>query len=286
LAEHFVTLDHFQAVEDKLTESLESIILEMNGKFNHFQTQICKINLELQQLHDKTRELEDFCHENDSRLEVYDKDLQLVNKRIVCMKHDIEQHTKEIKRHDDQFDVVQEELNAVKCYKADQEVVDEKADKRDTDRALKRKVSQITFESVRKHLAGDVQTAHDKITRQETIFQQRLMQLSVQVANEREKLEEKCKKSADKITEMCKQLEHSLRVLHEERVAVETAASAAGFQVGLNCLACAENSYMAMTETGVPLAKPFKQHLNQNIRSGTEGEPCGAEAAEPREKID
>jgi chromosome segregation ATPase len=264
-------------------------VLEMNGKFNQLQTQLCKIDLELQQLHDRNRELSDFCHENDRRLDINDKDIQLANKRIVCMKHELETHTKEIKRHDEQFDVVQEELNAVKCYKADQEVVDEKADKRDTDRVLKRKVSQITFDSARKHLAGDVQAAHEKITRQETIFQQRIMQLSVQVANEREVLEEKCKKSADKITEMCKQLERKLRLLHEERAAIETAASAAGFQVGLNCLSCTENSFMAKSETSVPLAKPFKQHLNQTLKSDDQvkrDQPCDAAAAERREQLD
>jgi chromosome segregation ATPase len=265
LPSKFITLENFENIKNKFAATLENAIKEMSQKVRDLQIDFCKIGTEIKYLLSKQNDLEDFCHDNDRRIELLDKDLQTVNKTLICLKYEVKDIAKNEHNVHHELEVLREELNSIKCVKADQELVESHNESKADKVEVAKKVSYTTFEPVRKHLINDLIAAQEKIIDQETKLQQKIMQLSIQVASECEIIKEKFNSVIDKITEKCQQLETNVNALKEIRV---TAASTVGYMSNLNCLVCADIAKMKRSEECLPMQKPFKQQLNKSQFKG------------------
>ncbi|KAG5336781.1 QRIC2 protein, partial [Acromyrmex charruanus] len=230
-----VEATHGEALNDvaQRVVVLESELRQLLEKVNSIQ-EIDKIdNLEIKNLIMKVQEME--------------TDMEEVGQTMKNLLEDKENKEAHIKTLLEQIEV----LKTVKANKED--IEDALADKADT-QTVDRKVSHDQFDAACDGLARGLEEAIDKLTKQESIWQQALDEVQNEIATKMDKGELTPLK--DFVDEKLKFLQEKLKIMVEARQEIE-AAGTKKLLKDVQCISCDKDVVMRTEEVGKFRTEPF-----------------------------
>ncbi|XP_018311454.1 glutamine-rich protein 2 [Mycetomoellerius zeteki] len=147
-----------------------------------------------------------------------------------------------------------EQIEVLKTVKANKEdIEDALADKADT-QTVNRKVSHDQFDAACDDLARGLEKAIDKLTKQESIWQQALDEVQNEIATKMDKVEMMPLK--DFVNDKLKSLQEKLKIMIEARQEIE-AAGTKKLLKDVQCISCDKDVVMKIEEVGRFRAEPF-----------------------------
>ncbi|EFN71156.1 Glutamine-rich protein 2 [Camponotus floridanus] len=147
-----------------------------------------------------------------------------------------------------------EQIELLKTVKADKEdLEDALADKADT-QAVNRKVSHDQFDAACDDLSRGLEEAIDKLTKQESIWQQALDEVQNEIAGKVDKIEMTPLK--DFMNKKLKSLQEKLKIMAEARREIEAAGTKKLLR-DVQCISCDKDVVMKTEEVGRFRAEPL-----------------------------
>ncbi|XP_029659081.1 glutamine-rich protein 2-like [Formica exsecta] len=231
-----------ETTHSKIMNDITQRVIALEKEIEHLSE---KVNV--MQATDKTDDIDIDINELVTKIQGIETDMERIGETIDKLFDDKE-------KKETRINTLLEQIELLKTVKADKEdLEDALADKADT-QTVNRKVSHDQFDAACDDLSRGLEEAIDKLTKQESIWQQALDEVQNEIAAKVDKIEMTPLK--DFMNKKLKSLQEKLKIMAEARREIEAAGTKKLLR-DVQCISCDKDVVMKTEETGRFRAEPL-----------------------------